>query len=140
MKNSYTGSCHCGAVRFECDVDLSAGTTRCNCSFCSKTRNWFAVVTPEAFRLVRGAESLTDYQHTPPGKSAPFLHLFFCRVCGVRPFAKGGHLPELGSEFYAVMIAALDGLSDAELAAIPIHYADGRNDDWSTSPAEHRHL
>jgi hypothetical protein len=138
MKKTYSGSCHCKAIQFECDLDLEAGTSRCNCTFCTKTRFWLAIARPEDVR-VRGGDALVDYQHAPPQKPAPFLHLYFCRVCGVRPFTKGGHLAALGSEFYAINVAALD-LSDAEMAAIPIRYVDGRHDDWNRAPAEHRHL
>jgi hypothetical protein len=29
MKSTYTGSCHCGSVSFECDLDLADGTSKC---------------------------------------------------------------------------------------------------------------
>jgi hypothetical protein len=135
MKKTYKGSCHCGAVRFECDLDLSEGTTRCNCTFCSKARFWMAFAKGDAFRLLQGADVLSDYQHTPPSQPAPFLHLFFCSRC-----TKGGSLPEFGGEFHAVNIACLNDVTDEELAQAPIRYADGRNDNWKATPAETRHL
>src|SRR5262245_15437465 len=133
MKKTYQGRCHCGAVRLECDVDLSAGTTRSHCSFCRRARFWFALVKAEDVRVPAAADALADYQHAPPGKQ-PFLHFHFCKTCGMRPFTKGGVLAALGSEFYAVNVACLDA-SDEELASVPIHYADGRHDAWDRTPA-----
>ena len=83
---------------------------------------------------------MSDYQHTPRSKPAPFLHFLFCSRCGVRPFTKGGALPAFGGEFHAVNLACLDDATDAELAQAPIQHADGRNDDWKSTPAETRYL
>src|SRR6476646_3788505 len=102
MKKTFQGSCHCRAVRFECDLDLSAGTIRCNCTFCRKARFWMAFVKADELRILQGKDALNDYRHTPPSKPEPFLHLYFCRHCGVRAFTGGGVLPRFGGEFYAV--------------------------------------
>lgn len=138
MLKTYKGSCHCGALQFECDLDLSAGTSRCNCSFCSKTRFWKAFAKGDAFRLLQGSESLSDYQWISPIESSPILHHFFCKHCGVRPFSRGW-LADFGGEFHAVYLTCLDN-AEQDVAAAPVQYQDGRNDDYESCPAETRHL
>jgi hypothetical protein len=86
------------------------------------------------FRLLRGQELLTDYRHTPPTKTEPFLHLFFCSRCGVRAFSEGGAIPQMGGRFHAVNVACLDDLAPEDLAALPVKYEDGRHDRWEAAP------
>ena len=39
-KKRYQGSCACGRVKFEADLDISQGTHKCNCTHCWKRRWW----------------------------------------------------------------------------------------------------
>ncbi|MEQ1565607.1 MAG: GFA family protein [Myxococcota bacterium] len=79
----HRGSCHCGAVRFEVDMELD-GLATCNCSICGRTGVIMSFVPEDKFRCLSGEDKLTDYQF---GKKS--VHHTFCSVCGVRPFGHG---------------------------------------------------
>ncbi|HSC88705.1 MAG TPA: GFA family protein [Polyangiaceae bacterium] len=129
---TYTGSCHCGAIRFEADLDLEEGSNRCNCSYCAKARTWFAFAKgPQAFRRLEGG-SLSEYRWTPPGDLEPHLTFAFCSHCGIRTYAQG-NLEHLGGIFHAISVPALD-LTPEQFAAIPVRYINGRDRRYDEAP------
>jgi hypothetical protein len=132
MKQTYSGGCHCGAVRYEVDVDLSQGTVKCNCSICRKARMWLAAVPPADFRLRSGAEALSEYQF-----GAERIHHLFCKHCGIKSF--GRVEPPDGNEFIAIAVSCLD-VPDSELASLPVMYVNGRDDDFGSTPGVTGHL
>ncbi len=133
MIKTYHGSCHCGAVRFEADLDLTQPSFRCNCSICRRTRFWPAIAGPEGFRLLSGEGDLTKYLF----KTRKNEH-FFCRHCGIRAFGHGTETP-LG-EMYGVNLGCLEDVSEEELSRIPIVYVDGLSEDFQHQPRYTSHM
>ena len=132
MLKTYRGSCHCGAVRFEADLDLAESTYRCNCSICRRTRFWAAVAREDGFRLLAGEGELTKYLfHTKKNEH------WFCRHCGVRAFGVGTETPM--GVMYGVNLGCLDDVSEEDLSRVPITYVDGRNDKFA-APQYFAHL
>lgn len=137
MKRTFHGSCHCGAVKFEVDIDLANGTGKCNCTYCWKNRNWsIGGLKPAEFRLVSGEDRLGDYARTTDRFET---HHRFCTTCGTQTHGHG-HLAELGGDYVAVRVAVLDDLAIDDLVSAPVRVADGLHDNWWNAPADARHL
>lgn len=120
MKKTHRGSCHCGAVRFEIDLDLGGKATRCNCTICHKTGVTGANTKPDAFRLLSSENALGTYAMSPAATR------YFCRTCGIHCFGKGD-VPEIGGAFVSVNVNTLD---DVDVGTLEIGYFDGRHDNW----------
>jgi hypothetical protein len=133
MLKTYHGSCHCGAVVFEADLDLAQGTSRCNCTFCAAARHWAAYGQPGDLRVTRGEDRLGRYS----AESGATHEHCFCATCGIRLFSRG-KIEEMGP-FLSVQVTALKDARDDVFAA-PVKYLDGLHDNWWNPPAETRHL
>jgi hypothetical protein len=112
---TYTGGCHCGAVRYRATMKLDRAMA-CNCSICSKTGTMLAFVPAAQFELLSGADALTDYQF---GKKR--IHHLFCKHCGIRSFGRGV-MPD-GAPVVAVNVRCLDGV---DLDKVAVDRFDGK--------------
>ncbi len=113
---TYSGGCHCGAVRYEVTTDL-ATVMACNCSICGKRGALWTFAAAAQFKMLRGADALADYQF---GQKR--IHHRFCKVCGVGSFSQG-QAPD-GSDTFAVNVRCLD---EVDVAALKITPFDGKS-------------
>lgn len=113
----HAGGCHCGKVRFEVEVDLEQSVIACNCSMCGRSGTLLTFVPAAKFTLESGEEQLTDYLFNRHA-----IHHLFCKVCGIKSFARGQN-PD-GSPMVAVNARCLDGV---EVSALKVRNYDGRS-------------
>ena len=112
---TYTGSCHCGDVRFEVTSNLTP-VLSCNCSMCQRTGALLTFVGEDQFKLLSKGEQ-RDYQF-----NKHVIHHLFCTRCGTRSFSNGT-APD-GRKMVAINVRCLEGL---DLKSLTITEVDGRS-------------
>jgi len=111
---TYQGSCHCGAIKFEIDTDFTE-FTKCDCSLCQKKNAVMAKVHESQFRLLEGEESMGLYQwNTRTAKH------HFCKTCGIYTF----HRKRITPDFFGINVYCLD---DVDLSGVPVIDDEGQS-------------
>ncbi len=115
--NTYTGSCHCGHIKFSFQHDEIDSGLRCNCSLCRrKGALMSSFILPAAgLRIDAKPGSLGLYQF---GNSV--AKHYFCKTCGIYPFhetlRKPGH--------FRVNLGCIDDLDSYNL---PVEIFNGKS-------------
>jgi hypothetical protein len=118
----HRGGCHCGDVKFEVRAPADLDVLECNCSMCARSAYLHLIVSARDFRLLVGADALTDYRFG----TRTARHLF-CRRCGVKSF----YVPRSHPDGYSINARCLD---PATIASMRIRPFDGRH--WETARSE----
>lgn len=111
----HRGGCHCRRVRFEVEAPAALEALECNCSICRMTGFWRLIVPAARFRLLSGADALTEYTfNTGTAKHR------FCRHCGVKSF----YIPRSHPDGVDVNVRCLDPGTVASLTLVPFDDGD----------------
>ena len=112
----YKGSCHCGKVGYEVEMDELKGVMECNCSMCSRKGAKMAFVPRAQLQLT-----------TPESNAKTYLfnkHVIqhrFCAECGIHAYGIGKD--RQGNEMAMINVRCLEGI---DYEALPVQRFDGR--------------
>lgn len=113
---NYKGSCHCGAIAFEVEGELTQ-VADCNCSICSRKGALLWFVPRDQLRLLTPEANLSTYLF---GKQR--IKHRFCATCGIHPFGEG--IDPAGQPMAAINVRCLE---DVDFSALPVKHFDGRS-------------
>ena len=112
---THRGGCHCGRVRFDVDAPADVEALDCNCSICRMTGFQHLIVPASRFRLLSGADDLSEYTfHTGAAKHR------FCRHCGIKSF----YVPRSHPDGIDVNVRCLDPGTVRTVRITPFDDAD----------------
>jgi len=112
----HKGSCHCQAVTWEAEADISEAM-ECNCSHCSRKGLLLAFIPADKFELKSGEDNLQEYRFN----KKHIAHLF-CKTCGVQSFSRGKD--QEGNETIALNVRCIP---DVDIESLKINKFDGKN-------------
>jgi hypothetical protein len=98
----YIDECHCGNVQYEVEMEIEP-VLSCNCSIFSKKGSLLAFAPAGHFKLLKGEDSLSDYQFYKK-----IIRHFFYNNCGIGSFGRGTG-PD-GMEMVAINVRFLDNV------------------------------
>jgi hypothetical protein len=110
---SYRGSCHCGAVQFQIESEIT-DIYSCDCSLCSKKNALMTTVHEDAFKLLAGEDKLSLYQW-----NTKVARHYFCSACGIYPFHRKRSMPD----HYGINVRCL---GDFDPSGMDVRQADGK--------------
>jgi len=121
----HRGGCHCGSVRFEVDAPARIAALECNCSICRMTGFLHLIVPAARFRLLQGAQFLSEYTfNTGVAKHR------FCRVCGIKSF----YVPRSNPDGIDVNVHCLD---TATIESVAVSLFDDHDREDATRAIAH---
>jgi hypothetical protein len=110
--STFSGACHCGAVRFRVDSPIEELTT-CDCSLCAKRNALMAKVPEQALTVLEGEAMLTLYEwNTHRAKH------YFCSRCGIYVF----HRKRAAPDHFGVNVFCLENF---DATSIPVRATEG---------------
>ena len=112
----YTGSCHCGQIKFEAEGEIGTALA-CNCSICQRKGSLLWFVSRDKLRLLTpevNSRSYTFNKH--------MIRHHFCPNCGIHPYAEA--TDSKGQPMAAINIRCVENI---DLGAIPVTQFDGRS-------------
>jgi hypothetical protein len=112
----YTGSCHCGRIRFEAQGEVDSALA-CNCSICSRKGSLLWFVPRDQLRLLTPEEDAATYLF-----NKHVIKHRFCAACGIHPYGEGA-----GPDGKAMAAINLRTLENFDPASVPVKHFDGRS-------------
>jgi hypothetical protein len=113
----FLGGCHCGAVRFQVQVNQFK-VQNCNCSICQKKGFLHLIVPAQDFQLLQGDTDLSTYIFN----TGIAKHLF-CQTCGIHAFYR----PRSHPDSIDVNLRCLDAPLEQLLTQFEVEPFDGRH-------------